>query len=90
MIPMGVGQKNGGFGHLAPDQVLAKIANAGPGIKDQHLARDPHFQTARIPAIHHMVGRRTGNASANSPEFNLNRHSKDPVHPLTVRYGSML
>ena len=52
---MGMGQIDCGVGDIATDHILAKVANAGPGIKDQNLIANPHFEATGVAAIHNMV-----------------------------------
>ncbi len=55
VIPMCMGQEDMGMGDIAPDQILAKVADPGPGIKDQDLVTDTHFNATGIATINNMV-----------------------------------
>jgi hypothetical protein len=74
VVPMSVREHQGRFGDALFEISMAEIADSGSGIEADLLAARIHFQEAGIAAEGDVVGRRAGDAAADTPEFEFKIH----------------
>jgi hypothetical protein len=74
VVPMGMGEHQGGFGDTLAEVPMAEIADAGSGVEDYLLTARIDFQAARVAAETDMIGRRAGDTATHAPEFKLKTH----------------
>lgn len=74
VIPVGVGQEDGGFAQLVTQIEVAELADAGAGIQDNVMVTGDDLETTRIAAELDVPWGWTRDATAYAPKGNFERH----------------